>query len=42
VHSPELPRGQANLGNEIVELLNHPLLSPWQAHELERAFFLGK
>ena len=40
--APELPPGQAKLADEILELLENPLLSPWQTHELEWAFFLGK
>jgi hypothetical protein len=36
---PEPPAKQAQLIAEIVELLENARLTPWQAHELERAFF---
>ena len=39
---PLLPPGQAKLVDQIVELLENPRLSPWQAHELERAFVFGE
>jgi hypothetical protein len=29
------------LGQEVVEFLQSPLLSPWQAHQLKHAFFSG-
>jgi hypothetical protein len=38
---PSLPPGQAKLVDEILELLQDPRLSSWQAHELQRAFFSG-
>ena len=39
VEQPDLPSGQARLVDEILGLLQHPRLSAWQKHELERAFF---
>jgi hypothetical protein len=39
---PELPPGLTNLGDEIVEHLTNPMVSPWQAHQLEQTFFLER
>ncbi len=39
---PPLPPGQAKLVDQILELLEDPQLSTWQAHELERAFVFGE
>jgi hypothetical protein len=39
---PQLPLKQRELGDKIVELLKDPRLTPWQAHQLEQAFFFGK
>jgi hypothetical protein len=39
---PDLPPGQTELGDRIVELLKNPRLSPWEAHQLEQTFFFGK
>jgi hypothetical protein len=36
---PEPPAEHEELINEIVEFLQNPGLSPWQANELECAFF---
>ena len=39
VEQADLPPGQAKLVGEILELLQDPGLSAWQAHELRHAFF---
>ena len=39
---PDLPLRHRELGDRIVDLLKNPQLSPWEAHQLEQAFFFDK